>query len=58
VAPHVYGYQEFPLSGVGKKQEGWWMPHFELKNGVMAVPDTPGLGIEYDEQIFKEAVRV
>jgi L-alanine-DL-glutamate epimerase-like enolase superfamily enzyme len=58
VAPNVYGYQEFPLSGVGKKQEGWWKPHFELKNGMMAVPDKPGLGIEYDEQIFKEAVRV
>jgi L-alanine-DL-glutamate epimerase-like enolase superfamily enzyme len=58
VAPNVYGYQEFPLSGVGKKQDGWWTPHFELKNGMMAVPDKPGLGIEYDEQIFKEAVRV
>ena len=58
VAPNVYGYQEFPLSGVGKKQEAWWGPHFELKNGVMAVPGKPGLGIEYDEQILKEAVRV
>jgi L-alanine-DL-glutamate epimerase-like enolase superfamily enzyme len=58
VAPNVYGYQEFPLSGVNKKQEGWWAPHFELKNGMMAVPNKPGLGIEYDEQIFKETVKV
>jgi L-alanine-DL-glutamate epimerase-like enolase superfamily enzyme len=57
VAPNVYGYQEFPLSGVGKKQESWWGPHYELKNGVLKVSDKAGLGIEYDETIFKEAVK-
>lgn len=55
VAPSVYGYQEFPLSGAGKKQENWWGPHFELKNGVLKVSDRAGLGIEYDETIFKAA---
>lgn len=57
VAPNVYGYQEFPLSGVGKQQENWWGPHYELKNGVLKVSDNAGLGIEYDETIFKEAVK-
>jgi L-alanine-DL-glutamate epimerase-like enolase superfamily enzyme len=51
VAPNVYGFQEFPLSGVGKKQERWWEPHYQLKNGMLAVPDTPGLGIAYDTEI-------
>jgi L-alanine-DL-glutamate epimerase-like enolase superfamily enzyme len=58
VAPNVYGFQEFPLSGVGKKQESWWEPHYELKNGTLSVSDAPGLGINYDEVIFKEAVKV
>jgi L-alanine-DL-glutamate epimerase-like enolase superfamily enzyme len=57
VAPNVYGYQEFPLSGVGKKQENWWEPHFELKDGVIKVSNAKGLGIQYDEIIFKEAVK-
>jgi L-alanine-DL-glutamate epimerase-like enolase superfamily enzyme len=54
VAPAVYGFQEFPLSGVGKKQEGWWGPHFSLQNGKLSVPAGAGLGIEYDEEILKE----
>jgi L-alanine-DL-glutamate epimerase-like enolase superfamily enzyme len=57
VAPNIYGYQEFPLSGAGKKQENWWGPHFELSNGILKIPDNPGLGIEYDPTIFKEAVK-
>jgi L-alanine-DL-glutamate epimerase-like enolase superfamily enzyme len=57
VAPNVYGYQEFPLSGVGKKQESWWGPHYELKSGVLKVSDNAGMGIEYDEIIFKEAIK-
>jgi L-alanine-DL-glutamate epimerase-like enolase superfamily enzyme len=58
IAPNVYGFQEFPLSGVGKKQESWWEPHYELKNGTLSVSDAPGMGINYDEVIFKEAVKV
>jgi L-alanine-DL-glutamate epimerase-like enolase superfamily enzyme len=57
VAPNVYGFQEFPLSGVGKKQESWWGPHYALKNGILNIPDTAGMGIEYDDTIFKETVK-
>jgi L-alanine-DL-glutamate epimerase-like enolase superfamily enzyme len=58
VAPNVYGFQEFPLSGVGKKQEGWWEPHYQLRNGVLQVHDLPGLGITYDEAVWKEGVKL
>lgn len=57
VAPNVYGYQEFPLNGVGKKQENWWSPHFELEKGNLKIPLSNGLGIHYDETIFKQAVK-
>ncbi len=55
VAPNVYGYQEFPLNAIEKKQENWWEAHFKLENGVLNVPEKAGLGILYDEIIFKEA---
>lgn len=56
VAPAVYGFQEFPLSGVNKKHEHWWGPHYQLENGTLQVNEQPGLGIYYDELILKEAI--
>ncbi len=58
VAPAVYGYQEFPLGGVGKKAESWWGPHFQLLNGQLPVPQRPGLGIEYDATIWQSAQKI
>jgi L-alanine-DL-glutamate epimerase-like enolase superfamily enzyme len=58
VSPALYGYQEFPLTAVGKKQADWFAPHFIVKNGKLNVPNTPGLGIEYDPTIEKEAIKI
>jgi D-galactarolactone cycloisomerase len=65
VAPAVYGYQEFPLSGVGNpagggasRADNWWGPHFLLQNGQLSVPQGPGLGIEYDASIWQTAQKI
>jgi L-alanine-DL-glutamate epimerase-like enolase superfamily enzyme len=58
VAPNVYGFQEFPLSAVNKKQENWWGPHFQISKGTLGVSERVGLGIDYDETIFKEAIKL
>jgi L-alanine-DL-glutamate epimerase-like enolase superfamily enzyme len=55
VSPALYGFQEFPLTAVGKKQADWFEPHFSLKNGKLSISNDPGLGILYDEQIWKES---
>lgn len=55
VSPALYGYQEFPLTAVGKKQPDWFGPHFEIKNGRLDVPAGPGLGMVYSDDIWKES---
>ncbi len=54
VSPALYGYQEFPASAVGKPSRGWFSPSFVAKDGKLNVPESTGLGIQYDEQIWKE----
>jgi L-alanine-DL-glutamate epimerase-like enolase superfamily enzyme len=58
VAPALYGFQEFPLTAVGKKSPDWFTPHFVLKDGKLPISNEAGLGIRYDEQIWKEVVKV
>ncbi|HRJ30210.1 MAG TPA: mandelate racemase/muconate lactonizing enzyme family protein [Cyclobacteriaceae bacterium] len=58
VAPSLYGFQEFPLSGVGKKQPDWYAPHFEVKEGKLPILSTIGLGVEYDPAILKKATKI
>ncbi|MBX2946719.1 MAG: mandelate racemase/muconate lactonizing enzyme family protein [Cyclobacteriaceae bacterium] len=58
VAPALHGFQEFPLSGIGKKQPEWYAPHFEIDRGVLSISSTPGLGIDYDSNIFKQATNI
>ena len=53
VSPILEGYQEFP--GGKKKHPDWYYPHFDIENGFIKVPTGPGLGLEYDESIFKKA---
>jgi L-alanine-DL-glutamate epimerase-like enolase superfamily enzyme len=53
VSPILEGYQEFP--GGKKKYPDWYYPHFDIENGFIKVPKGPGLGLEYDESIFKKA---
>jgi L-alanine-DL-glutamate epimerase-like enolase superfamily enzyme len=54
VAQTLYGFQEFPLTAVGKPKPDWFSPHFVIKDGKLPVSNEPGLGIQYDEQIWKE----
>lgn len=53
VSPILEGYQEFP--GGKKKYPDWYYPHFDIENGFIKVPTGPGLGLEYDGSIFKNA---
>jgi L-alanine-DL-glutamate epimerase-like enolase superfamily enzyme len=54
VAQTLYGFQEFPLTAVGKQKPGWFSPHFIIKDGKLPISNEPGLGIEYDETIWRE----
>lgn len=54
VAQTLYGFQEFPLTAVGKQKPDWFSPHFIIKDGKLPVSNQPGLGIMYDETIWKE----
>ncbi len=58
VVPNMYGYQEYPLDAVGKRFPGWYVPHFKVEQGKIMVPPGTGLGISYDETIFKQAVEI
>lgn len=57
LAPNLYGLQEFVLNP-GEKSPTWFTPNIRVTGGVMRIPTTPGLGIGYDEGIWKTAERV
>jgi L-alanine-DL-glutamate epimerase-like enolase superfamily enzyme len=57
LAPNLYGLQEFVLDH-GEATGAWYSPVVRVKGGVMQIPATPGLGIGYDEGIWKMAERV
>ncbi|CCH53380.1 mandelate racemase/muconate lactonizing protein [Fibrisoma limi BUZ 3] len=57
LAPNLYGLQEF-VYNPGEKPASWYSPDIRVQNGKMAIPNTPGLGIQYDEGIWKGAERV
>ncbi|MBV6433481.1 MAG: D-galactarolactone cycloisomerase [Bryobacteraceae bacterium] len=50
-------YMEFPFRGK-QKREGWYTPHFEIRNGVVQVPRTPGLGVEFDPDYVRSLEKV
>jgi L-alanine-DL-glutamate epimerase-like enolase superfamily enzyme len=58
VSSALYGFQEFPLTSVGKKSPDWFSPHFNITKGTLAISNEKGLGIEYDEAIWKEAEKI
>ena len=54
VVPNLGPHQEF--RGEARKKGGWWRaPAFEARDGTVTVPDGPGLGVEYDPAIWREA---
>lgn len=56
VVPNLEGFQEFP--GNAGKQPNWYSPHFEIKDGKLAIPTGPGLGVIYDESIWQKAEKI
>ncbi len=57
VAPAVYGFQEYP-SSFPAQQAAWYAPHIIVKEGKLPILDGPGLGMQYDEQIFHSAQKI
>lgn len=57
VCPNLYGLQEtvFDLSS---QPANWYTPAIQVKNGAIQIPNQPGLGITYDETIWKTAERI
>ena len=54
VIPNLGPHQEYRAQGPDRA--GWWRaPAFEAANGVVPVPDGPGLGVEYDPAMWDEA---
>lgn len=53
VVPNSGGYQEWHIGKPNHKS--WYAPHYEIKNGKIAVPNDPGLGITFDEAIWAKA---
>jgi L-alanine-DL-glutamate epimerase-like enolase superfamily enzyme len=55
--PNVGPWMEYVHRSAAKK-ESWYTPNFEIKNGVIAVPTTHGLGVEFDPDFLKKATVV
>jgi L-alanine-DL-glutamate epimerase-like enolase superfamily enzyme len=52
VVPNLEGFQEFPANA--GKQPGWYAPHFDIINGKLRIPTGAGLGVTYDDSIWKK----
>jgi L-alanine-DL-glutamate epimerase-like enolase superfamily enzyme len=53
--PNLYGFQEYHVSQ--PKAEPWCSHAFEVKDGMLAVPDGPGLGVTFDPDMLRRAER-
>ncbi len=54
--PNIGPHQEF--NGAPRPPDTWFSPALEVKNGVIRVPEGPGLGITIDPEMLKKAKRV
>ena len=55
--PNIGPYMEYVSRGPAKK-ESWYSPNFEIKNGVIPLPEGPGMGLEFDPDFVKKAAVV
>jgi L-alanine-DL-glutamate epimerase-like enolase superfamily enzyme len=55
--PNIGVHMEFPHRG-GEKCRSWYSPHFKVRDGKVAVPEGPGMGVEFDPAFLKNAERV
>jgi L-alanine-DL-glutamate epimerase-like enolase superfamily enzyme len=53
VVPNLGPHQEYRALGPGG--EWWAAPSFQVRDGAVPVPAGPGLGVEYDPAIWREA---
>ena len=53
---NLYGFQECVFNPTEKPKE-WFTPDIKIINGKIRIPDSPGLGIEYDPIIFRNRVK-
>jgi L-alanine-DL-glutamate epimerase-like enolase superfamily enzyme len=51
--PNMGKFQEY--NAAPRKQEAWLSPSFAVKNGVIAVPTGPGLGVTIDPAVLEKA---
>lgn len=56
VVANLEGFQEYPARP--GPQPAWYTPHVLVQGGRLTVPPGPGLGIQYDEAIWKKAERL
>ncbi|GAB4025681.1 mandelate racemase/muconate lactonizing enzyme family protein [Spirosoma gilvum] len=57
VCPNLYGLQE-TVFDLNSKPANWYTPSIRMQAGSIQIPNTPGLGINYDETIWKSAERI
>lgn len=57
LVPNLYGLQEFVLN-LGEPQASWYTPIVIARGGKIQIPSTPGLGISYDDGIWKNAEKI
>ena len=57
LAPNLFGLQEF-VYNASDEPATWYTPDIHVQNGAMTIPDTPELGFQYDERIWKGAERI
>jgi L-alanine-DL-glutamate epimerase-like enolase superfamily enzyme len=53
IVPNLGPFQEY--RGEYIPPEHWYTPSFNIHDGVVSVPVGPGLGVDYDQQIWDEA---
>ncbi len=52
--PNTGPYMEWPHRGA-PKAASWYTPNFKIVNGKVALPEGPGLGVEFDPEYLKTA---
>ena len=55
--PNIGPYMEYVSRGPAKK-ESWYAPNFAIRNGVIPLPEGPGLGLEFDPDFLKKTTVV
>jgi len=55
--PNIGPWMEY-VSRKAPKNESWYAPNFDIRDGVIPVPTGPGMGLEFDPDFLKNATPV